>query len=431
MNDRHHQASPDDEAALLLRAGRIEEAERAFLKVLDRNPLDLQALNIVGLASIRLGQFHRARELLERAITVKPDHAASRHHLGRALESLGDLAGAATQYAAAVKLDAGMPAARLHLGAVLERTGDAYGALLQYCRVLADVQPRGLWVDRHSTPPALVPLVEHAVRRVRTGRREAFEALIAPLAADYGPDALARVRAMLDIYLGEARATYPDDRQLPSFLYLPGLPTSPWFDRGLFAWLPEFEARTAAITAELMALLPEHTGSERVFSTTALEDQNLRGTRGAPSWTGHYFYRHGERRADNGAACPVTSAALEQLPLCHVAGHGPEVLFSVFTPGTHLLAHRGVTNTRSVGHLPLIVPEDCALRVGGEDHTWREGEVVVFDDTYEHEAWNHSPHLRVVLIFDIWNPHLTEVERLATARLVEGIGAFREATARA
>lgn len=431
MSDSHSQAAaPADEALLLLRAGRVEEAERAFLKVLDANPFDLQALNIVGLASIRLGQFHRARELLERAVAVKADHAASHHHLGRALEELGDLKGAATHYAEAAKLDASMPAARLHLGAVLERMGDAQGSLLQFCRVLGDVQPQGLWVDRKSTPPALVPLVEHAVRRVRGGRRAAFEGLIAPLIAEYGADDLRRVRAMLDIHLGERRPDHPDPRQKPTFLYMPGLPTSPWFGRDSLGWVEEFEAQLPAIRAELMSLMPGEGTGEKVFSSTALEEQNLRGTRGAPSWTGHYFYRHGQRRDDNCAACPATSTALDRLPLCHVAGHGPEVLFSVFTPGTHLLAHRGVTNTRSVGHLPLIVPPDCALKVGGEEHAWREGEVVVFDDTYEHEAWNRSDQVRVVLIFDIWNPHLTEVERLATRRLVEGIGEFREAVAR-
>jgi aspartate beta-hydroxylase len=111
-----------------------------------------------------------------------------------------------------------------------------------------------------------------------------------------------------------------------------------------------------------------------------------------------------------------------------VAGHGPEVLFSVYTPGTHLLPHRGVTNTRLVAHLPLIVPQDCALNVGGELHPWREGRVVVFDDTYEHESWNRSGEVRVILIFDIWNPHLSAAERLAVARLVEAIGGFRHAT---
>jgi aspartate beta-hydroxylase len=97
----------------------------------------------------------------------------------------------------------------------------------------------------------------------------------------------------------------------------------------------------------------------------------------------------------------------------------------VFTPGTHLLPHRGVTNARLVAHLPLIVPEECALRVGGELHHWQEGRVVVFDDTYEHEAWNRSTRNRVVMIFDIWNPYLTEVERLAIAELIPQMGAVQ------
>ncbi len=419
------------DAQLLLRAGRVEEAEQAFLSVLDHNPLDLQALNIVGLASIRMGQFHRARELLQRAVAVKPEHAASHHHLGRALELLGDLHGAVEHYARATKLDAAMPAARLHLAVALETLGDESGALAQYCRVLADVQAQGKWVDRASTPPALVTLVEHAVQKVRSGRREMLERLLAPIAAEFGVDDLQRVQWMLRIYLGEEAAQYPDARQRPGFLYFPGLPTAPYFDPGLFEWLPQFEARTPAILGELMSLLPQGTGSERVFSSNALEGENLRGTRGPPSWTGHYFYRSGERRNDNCAACPLTSSALDKLPLSRVAGHGPEVLFSVFTPGTELLAHRGVTNTRVVAHLPLIVPPGCALRVGGEDHVWEEGKVVIFDDTYEHEAWNHSERTRVVLIFDLWNPYLTPVERLATARLVETIGEFRETLAQA
>ena len=65
--------------------------------------------------------------------------------------------------------------------------------------------------------------------------------------------------------------------------------------------------------------------------------------------------------------------------------------------------------------------------VGGEIHEWREGRVVVFDDTYEHEAWNHSRSTRVVLIFDVWNPHLSEAERAAVDDVVRAIGDFRTA----
>jgi aspartate beta-hydroxylase len=192
-------------------------------------------------------------------------------------------------------------------------------------------------------------------------------------------------------------------------------------------YLEQLEAQTSAIHAELLQLLPSAQGRERVFTSDELERQNLRGMVGEPGWDGYYFYRHGARRDDNCGRCPATATALDGLPLSRVRDHGPEVLFSVFKPGTHLLPHRGVTNTRVVGHLPLIVPADCALKVGGEVHAWQEGRVVVFDDTYEHEAWNRSLEVRVVLIFDLWNPQLTEPEREAVTDVVAAIGDFREA----
>ena len=191
--------------------------------------------------------------------------------------------------------------------------------------------------------------------------------------------------------------------------------------------IDRLEAQTAAIRAELAQLLPSTQGRERVFTSDEVERQNLRGYDHAPSWSGYYFYRHGERREVNCASCPVTDRALQALPLGHLQEHGPEVLFSVFTPGTHLLPHRGVTNTRVVAHLPLIVPADCALNVGGELHVWQPGKVVVFDDTYEHEAWNRSQQIRVVLIFDVWHPALTEAERAGVSSLVLAIGEFRKA----
>jgi aspartate beta-hydroxylase len=70
------------------------------------------------------------------------------------------------------------------------------------------------------------------------------------------------------------------------------------------------------------------------------------------------------------------------------------------------------------------VPDNCAIHVGGEERVWHEGECFTFDDTFEHEAWNRSDSTRVVMLLDVWNPHLTEVEREAVTVLVEGIGDF-------
>ena len=61
--------------------------------------------------------------------------------------------------------------------------------------------------------------------------------------------------------------------------------------------------------------------------------------------------------------------------------------------------------------MPWIVPAGCRFRVGGETREWKVGEAWVFDDTIEHEAWNNSDAPRAILIFDIWHPELTPLER--------------------
>jgi aspartate beta-hydroxylase len=73
-------------------------------------------------------------------------------------------------------------------------------------------------------------------------------------------------------------------------------------------------------------------------------------------------------------------------------------------------------------HLPLIVPSNCALNlIDAGEHHWREGELVMFDDTFQHEAWNRSDRTRIILLMDCWNPHLSEVEKMAVKQIIETI----------
>jgi aspartate beta-hydroxylase len=99
-------------------------------------------------------------------------------------------------------------------------------------------------------------------------------------------------------------------------------------------------------------------------------------------------------------------------------------MFSLLKPKTRIPPHNGVTNVRLVTHLALIIPEDCGFRVGNDTRQWVPGRAWVFDDTIEHEAWNESDKLRVVLIFDIWHPHLTPPERALITALTAGVNAF-------
>ncbi len=410
-----------------MRQGRVAEAEQLYRRVLEAQPDNVEALNVLALSALRARQLPEAGSLLNRAAAAHPNDPVTQHHLGRVMDAAGNTAGAVAAHARAVSLAPDFHVARLHLAAALERSSQGADAPIQYARALNDAQAQGRWLNTETTPPPLRPLLQQAVRAVREGRRASFARLLDPLMQRYGRSELARVEQCIRIYLREEAPVRTDERQQPTFLFFPGLGASPYLDRSRFTWIDALEADTGVILEELMLLLPDSAGRERVFGSEELERDNLRGLDRPPSWNGYYFYRHGIRREDNCTSCPATARALDRLPLVHLREHGPEVLYSVFTPGTHLLPHRGVTNTRLVGHLPLIVPENCALNVGGELHHWQPGKVVVFDDTYEHEAWNRSTQTRVVMIFDVWHPGLSEAERAAVIDLVGAIGDFRKA----
>ncbi len=331
----------------------------------------------------------------------------------------------------ALGIDPAHSVARLYRGAALEQLGRGDDAAITYFGALSAAQARGQWRNDATTPPGLRSLVKQAIQVVGDYRQQTFKRLLQPLRNQYGATSLTRVEQGLEIYLGNRPANYPDARQYCKFFYVPGLRTTAYYEQSLFPSHRKLEAHTDDIRAELQAVLARPAGVEPFLGTNdnaVLKQQNLLdGTRGQAEWNSFFFHRHGKLFEQNAKRCPRTTQILASLPLVHIHGHAPEVLFSILTPGSHILKHHGVTNTRLVTHLPLIIPEDCAISVGGIEHAWREGHCVTFDDTFEHEAWNHSAKVRAVMIMDAWHPDLTQAEREAVASLVGGIGDFNAA----
>jgi aspartyl/asparaginyl beta-hydroxylase (cupin superfamily) len=136
------------------------------------------------------------------------------------------------------------------------------------------------------------------------------------------------------------------------------------------------------------------------------------------------LWREGKPIDEHIARCPQTAALLEKAPRADVPEHGPTAFFSILDAGARIPPHNGVTNTRLIVHVPLIVPDGCGFRVGGERREWKPGNALIFDDTIEHEAWNNSAVPRAVLIFDIWNPYLTDAERDFVRAATHAIGDF-------
>lgn len=193
----------------------------------------------------------------------------------------------------------------------------------------------------------------------------------------------------------------------------PELPSRPWFDPTQFPLARYLESNFAAIRAELLALDPArfHPESERI------------GRSG--DWDVAFFYERGRRRSEVCDACPVTTRGIESHATMRTAAG--LIYVSRMRAGTHIHPHRGPTNLRVRCHLGITVPGgDCAIRVGEETRRWQEGRCIVFDDHFEHEAFNHTGEDRIVLIVDLWHPSLSEPE----VRLLEGLHRYAYAYAR-
>jgi aspartate beta-hydroxylase len=407
-------------------SGQVLQAELLYLDILKRWPGNRPAL--VSLASLALqrGDAPRAAGFLATAAAHDPHDRPVLLDLALLHLRAGDATQARRSLEAATHHAPDFFEGWLLLGHALDALGDSRAALKAYFQAIVEARRQGQWVDEHSTPRPLLPAVLRAAQRLREQRRELLLSSYDEVREACGADAMARTDRALGGYLREWDSTPADPRQRPKFFFFPGLPNPPFHDPGLQPWAGRLKAAFPDIRAEALRVLQEDSGRLPDFIESA--GQEYVSGNGAASWKAFFFYRHGQRHDEHHARCPRTSEALESIELCRIDNHAPEVLFSVLAPGSHINPHHGVTNVRLVMHLPLIVPPDCALRlVDHGEHVWREGELVMFDDTYLHEAWNRSPQTRVVLLMDCWNPHLTAAERAALKLLLETISALHRA----
>jgi aspartate beta-hydroxylase len=412
--------------------GDVLLAQQSYARVLEMAPGDVEALQFLSSGQATLGDAERAVELMHNAQATHPQNPATLHHLGAAQMDAGDFAGAVASLRACVQQAPHMFVARLRLAMALEQLGQQDAALLAYFNAITTAQAQGRWLSDASTAPALRDVVKRAMDFVDVGRRQLFETTLEPLRQRYGSAELTRVEQCVAIYLNLQPANLPDPRQAPKFLYFPGLPPTPFYSRDRFPWQRALEDGAPRIREELREVLAQPDRLESFLQSGLPEEAAayLRASGDQPAaWDAYFFYRHGARFDAHCERCPQTAALLAGAELVHIRDHAPETLFSVLRPGTHILPHQGVTNTRLVSHLPLIVPPDCALRVGGETHVWQPDQCVTFDDTFTHEAWNRSNETRVVLIFDTWNPDLSAAERAAVTELVAAIGDFHVSAA--
>lgn len=347
-----------------------------------------------------------ASALLEQAVAAAPRNLIFWLSLAAAQRALKRYEAELNALERALALDPTHLVVLLQKGALLELMGKPRSAAVVYGHALQTLAPGT------ALPPPVQAHVAHAEKRVRENAA-ALSALIderlagvrqADAAGEHG-----RFDRCLDRLLGRRRIYAPE----PTFMLFPFLRNFEFFARAATPWIAELESATESIRDELLGVLADdQEGMEPYIAFgDGLPLRQWKDLNHSRRWSAYFLWNQGRREESHLRRCPRTAAALAKAPQVDIAGRGPTAFFSILDARTHIPAHTGTTNTRVTVHLPLIVPPGCRFRVGGETREWQVGTAWVFDDTIEHEAWNDSDAPRAILIFDVWNPELTQLER--------------------
>ena len=371
-------------------------------------PTDYPALARQALAALRAGQAAQARTLFEQVTGAGHGDASVWVAQAYACRDMGDAAAVLAAADGALRLEPGNARALLLKGDKFLAVGDRRSASTFYASAIRNAPA--------AAAPDLTADLARAERELQalTGGFDQY-------LSEQFPDPSPRFRQSVDLMTGKSRLYL----QEPRFYYFPGLPQVQFAPREATPFLDRLEAAADDILEELLAVMDD----PELFTPYIETRENRPNSRQLgmlenQDWTGFFLIKDGEPVAANIARFPRTMAALEGVPLTDIPGRAPSVLFSRLTPGAHIPPHSGLVNTRLICHLPVICPHRCSFRVGSETRDWAYGQAWAFDDTINHEAWNRSDQERIVLIFDVWKPEITEAERAEIRALFAAVEAF-------
>jgi len=372
-----------------------------------------------AVAAMRRGDSRAALECVGQAELVAPFDPHVKMQKALIYRMSGALPAALAALDEALSLDPYNFLALLSKGAVVEKmSGERIAARIYENAIkLAPADDK--------LPPNLKSPLARAREVVEKTRQALFRRLteqVGDIAGAGGELAQRRLEEAIGVYAG-VRKVYQNE---PLLLHYPRLAAIPFYPRELFPWLPELEAATPVIQAELQALLAARMDDFAPYMQIPADApvnqwEELNNSR---RWSSLFLWKDGERQAAVCEACPQTAALLGKLPMAHQPGFAPTAMFSALDAHTHIPAHTGSTNVRLLCHLPLVLPGPARFRVGNETREWKMGQAWVFDDTIEHEAWNDADQLRVILIFDVWNPYLEPGERERINAMMAARNAF-------
>ena len=370
------------------------------------SPSDQQLLIQEGAEALRKGRFAAARDQLEQLAAAGSTSGVAWMLLALSRRAVDDAEAEEEAINRLLEIEPQSVRGHVMKGDSRARAQDDVNACYFYRSALRLAEGKQLpqeitdEVSRGAQVLAQLEAKAHAQKEAKLSSRGLPEASWSP-----------RFREALELAAGRRKLYL----QQPTFFNYPGLPHIQFYERDQFDWVSQIESAAVPIRQELEELLKGGTDDFRAYLRGGAEgvlrmDKNKQLV-GRKDWSALFLAENGWMVPKVVERVPCTWETVLKAPLPRISGWGPTVMFSLLKAGARISPHTGMFNTRLICHLPLIVPQGCRFRVGNEVREWEEGKLLIFDDTIEHEAWNDSDEDRIVLIFDIWRPELSERER--------------------
>jgi tetratricopeptide (TPR) repeat protein len=407
-------AELEEQAAAFSQQGDTAATERVCRDILAREPGHLSSLRFLADLALQAGDYAAAQTHLEVMRTQMPADLQLLSQLGQVLYRLGRLEDAAGVYEDYWRINPRKSMIYLTLGCLYVELGKIDKAAQVFSLgETVDSRLLSLWKNP-DTPAAVAQMSKTAWETLRRHHTELHTQTVEAL-GDSG-----RIRDAVWPLLDARDINYQHDKQRAQVFYIRYPSSPPFFERETFAWCAQLESQYPELREEILAGLDVGADGRPYLG----DGHQLQGDQWEPlvnkmSWASVHLYSRGVANAGVIGKFPKTLAALAQVPLATHKGNPAEVFISVLAPHTRIPEHYGVSSAILTAHLPIDVPPDCGLKVHEETRAPEAGRLMVFDDTWEHSAWNNSDQQRVVLIFELWHPELTEAERAAISRSFE------------
>lgn len=223
--------------------------------------------------------------------------------------------------------------------------------------------------------------------------RKQYESLICELLGRQEPQEAYQIADM-----AVARGLWPERLHRPITLH-PTTRDTPFFDPAEFWFTSLLEDAWPQVRAELTRVGEDPVAAG--LATAGLDGESVRGGR----WHQLMLWDRGRRFDRAAERFPVTAELVSAIPEATEFGNG-FVMISWLQPGAWIAPHCGPTNSKARTHFCVRAADGARIRVGESERTWRDGECLVFDDSYEHEVRHEGTTPRVVLLIDVPNPYL-------------------------